>query len=102
MIKEMNYFEEYKAIFDLEVLSKKEQVTIDHPKTKIEKAQLHAIASLPNDEDQGLQNLPSNKKKYYYSASEVGRDIDTLQYLTDEKNISEIHQAFYFKLPHLF
>jgi NAD+ synthase (glutamine-hydrolysing) len=93
MIKEMNYFEEDEAIFDLEVISKKEQVTIDHPKTKIEKAQLHAIASLPNDEDQGLQNLPPNQKKYYYSASEVGRDMDTLQYLMDEKNISEIHQA---------
>ncbi len=31
--------------------------------------------------------------KYYYAANEVGRDTDTLEYITDEKNISEIYGA---------
>jgi NAD+ synthase (glutamine-hydrolysing) len=35
----------------------------------------------------------SRKGAYYYSASEVGRDRDTLDYLTDEKNIQEIYDA---------
>ncbi|HEY0750324.1 MAG TPA: NAD(+) synthase, partial [Chitinophagaceae bacterium] len=32
-------------------------------------------------------------QKYYYSANEVGKDTDTLHYLTDDKNIHEIHSA---------
>ncbi|RYY40182.1 MAG: NAD+ synthase [Chitinophagaceae bacterium] len=36
---------------------------------------------------------PAVAHKYYYSAIEVGRDTDTLNYLTDEKNIQEIHDA---------
>ncbi len=31
--------------------------------------------------------------KYYYSAKDVGADTDTLHYLTDEKNIHEMHGA---------
>jgi NAD+ synthase (glutamine-hydrolysing) len=62
MVKEMKYFEEDYALFDLEALSeKKEQPRVAH--------------------------------KYYYSANEVGRDTDTLQYLMDEKSIHEIHDA---------
>ncbi|HEX6334366.1 MAG TPA: NAD+ synthase [Flavisolibacter sp.] len=36
---------------------------------------------------------PQVAHKYYYSPGEVGRDTDTLKYLTDEKNIHEIHDA---------
>jgi NAD+ synthase (glutamine-hydrolysing) len=36
---------------------------------------------------------PQVAHKYYYSANEVGRDTDTLQYLMDEKSIHEIHDA---------
>ncbi len=94
LVKEMNYFEEDEALFDLEVLSKRKTVTANTPKTKIEEAQLQTVASLPNDEDLGLQNLNTKRnKKYYYAASEVGRDIDILEYLMDEKNISEIQNA---------
>ena len=35
----------------------------------------------------------SRKGAYYYSPSEVGRNSDILQYLTEEKNIREIHDA---------
>jgi NAD+ synthase (glutamine-hydrolysing) len=62
MVREMNYFQEDYALFDLDELS-----------TKTE--------------------MPPTAHKYYYSANEVGRDTDTLQYLVDEKNIQEIHNA---------
>ena len=32
-------------------------------------------------------------RKYYYSANEVGREREILEYLTDPKNIQEIHDA---------
>jgi len=33
------------------------------------------------------------ERRYYYSPAEVGRDSDTLKYLTETKNIQEIHDA---------
>lgn len=36
---------------------------------------------------------PVDDIKVFYSAAEVGRDRNTLEYLTDKKNISEIYQA---------
>ena len=36
---------------------------------------------------------PVDDMKVFYSAAEVGRDRNTLEYLTDKKNISEIYQA---------
>lgn len=33
------------------------------------------------------------ERRYYYSPAEVGRDSDTLKYLTEPKNIQEIHDA---------
>lgn len=62
LVKEMRYFEEDYALFDLEELSKK-------------------------------KHTPPVAHKYYYTAAEVGRDTDTLNYLMDDKNISEIHDA---------
>jgi NAD+ synthase (glutamine-hydrolysing) len=62
LVKEMAYFTEDYALFDLEELSQK-----------------HAT--------------PPVAHKYYYSASEVGRDTDTLKYLTEEKSIEEIYSA---------
>lgn len=43
--------------------------------------------SLPPGEPEGAV------RRYYYSPAEVGRDSDTIKYLTDEKNIREIHDA---------
>lgn len=63
-VKEMKYFEEDFAVFDLEELSR-----VDGTK------------AAPKEEP------------YYYSAAEVGKGEDILAYLTNEKNIEEIHQA---------
>lgn len=63
-VKEMKYFQEDFAVFDLDQLCKKQEpltVATDEP--------------------------------YYYSAAEVGKGEDILAYLTNEKNIEEIHQA---------
>ena len=62
LVKEMAYFQEDYALFDLEQLSQKHQT-------------------------------PPVAHKYYYSAAEVGRNTDTLKYLTEEKSIEEIHTA---------
>jgi NAD+ synthase (glutamine-hydrolysing) len=39
------------------------------------------------------KETPAVAHKYYYSAAEVGKDTDTLEYLVDAKNIREIHSA---------
>jgi len=62
LIREMAYFREDAALFDLAELSQRAAT-------------------------------PAVSHRYYYSATEVGRDTDTLQYLIEEKNIQEIHQA---------
>ncbi|MBL7752387.1 MAG: NAD+ synthase [Chitinophagaceae bacterium] len=63
-VKEMKYFEEDFAVFDLDELSR-----VEGKKTAIK------------------------EEPYYYSAAEVGKGEDILAYLTNEKNIEEIHQA---------
>jgi NAD+ synthase (glutamine-hydrolysing) len=63
-IKEMKYFEEDYALFELDELSKKDK-TISTPVSD----------------------------KYYYSAFEVGHGEDTIAYLVGEKNIGEIYHA---------
>jgi NAD+ synthase (glutamine-hydrolysing) len=63
-VREMKYFEEDYAIFDLDQLIVKDKAASQ-----------------------------SGEGKYYYSSAEVGHGSDTLEYLTLEKNIDEIHQA---------
>lgn len=62
-VKEMNYFEEDYQVFDLEKLVEKKE------------------------------GSNSEAPAYYYSAFEVGRNLDTLEYLVGEKNIDEIYHA---------
>ncbi|HVE62059.1 MAG TPA: NAD+ synthase, partial [Chitinophagaceae bacterium] len=99
LVKEMKYFEEDYALFDLKELSKSlslgEKTNVLHAshigeseksKRSIQSRSAVKAAPLPDEMEGAL-------KKYYYSAAEVGHGSDTLEYLTDEKNISEIHQA---------
>ncbi|MET0394528.1 MAG: NAD+ synthase [Chitinophagaceae bacterium] len=64
LVKEMKYFEEDYAVFDLE--------------------QLCQPSSLSGS---------VMEEKYYYSAVEVGIDDDRIAYLTGAKNMAEIYQA---------
>lgn len=91
MVREMKYFEEDEGLFDLEELSRKGSVA-KNKLSREEKKEIATVASLPNNEDQGFAQ-DSPQAKYFYSAKDVGLDTDTLQYLQDEKNIAEIHQA---------
>jgi len=62
-IKEMNYFKEDYQVFDLDELSVKNE------------------------------NEKPEKTEYYYSAFDVGRNMDTVEYIVGEKNIDEIYHA---------
>jgi NAD+ synthase (glutamine-hydrolysing) len=62
-VKEMKYFEEDYEVFDLESLCKKTPSAIAETAT------------------------------YFYSARDVGQDVNTLDYLADNKNIEEIYHA---------
>jgi NAD+ synthase (glutamine-hydrolysing) len=62
-VREMKYFEEDYAVFELEELSAKNK------------------------------SINNTGEKYYYSSAEVGYGADTIAYLTNEKNIEEIHHA---------
>lgn len=81
-VKEMKYFEEDYAVFDLKELM---QVT---GKKKLSMVSESAkISSLQKDAGEIEPEI------YYYSAIEVGRNEDILTYLTGEKNIDEIYHA---------
>ena len=68
-VEEMKYFEEDYQVFDLEKLSKK------------------SGSSQTPARDLGETGT------YYYSAMDVGQDVNTLEYLADKKNIEEIYHA---------
>ena len=68
-VKEMNYFEEDYQVFELDEL-------------------------LKHNQEFSARTLDGGKREsYYYSAFEVGNDIDTIEYLSGEKNIDEIYHA---------
>lgn len=66
-VKEMKYFEEDFEVFDLEKL----------------------YNTTGGDES----TVNKDKEPYYYSAAEVGKDEDILDYLSNYKNIDEIYHA---------
>jgi NAD+ synthase (glutamine-hydrolysing) len=96
LVKEMKYFQEDYAIFDLEILSEQKKKTsqITNSADLAEAVTINKDTGI-NKDDVFLSSEKENswEGKYYYSASEVGRDMDTLKYLTDAKNIQEIHDA---------
>ena len=68
-VKEMKYFEEDYQVFELDEL-------------------------LKHNEEFNSRTLDGGKREtYYYSAFEVGNDMDTIEYLSGEKNIDEIYHA---------
>jgi NAD+ synthase (glutamine-hydrolysing) len=69
-VREMKYFEEDYQVFELEkLLTWNESTAVSH----------------------AAKN--SDHASYYYSAFDVGREMDTIQYLIGEKNIDEIYHA---------
>jgi NAD+ synthase (glutamine-hydrolysing) len=81
-VKEMKYFEEDYAVFDLKELSK----VTDRKKLEMvsESTKMNSLQKEPGEIE---------PETYYYSAIEVGRNEDILAYLTGDKNIDEIYHA---------
>jgi NAD+ synthase (glutamine-hydrolysing) len=120
MVKEMKYFEEDYYLADLEAPSNSRanesgvlRTGGGEPNTQNQKMS-HSSSGRTVAESEESSNpstttigvasekipSPSGKsekgagtRKYYYSPAEVGRDADTLKYLTESKNIQEIHDA---------
>ncbi len=98
-IKEMKYFEEDYQMFELEELiassdfvNKEESGTTilnryTERKKEFSKSGTGEVVAAP------VQGTVEEAETYYYSAFEVGRDMDTIQYLVSEKNIDEIYHA---------
>jgi NAD+ synthase (glutamine-hydrolysing) len=93
-LKEMKYFEEDYDTFDLDELTKGGErntdayFAADQKKRRgkeFSKAGADVIVSTHND-----QPVP---EVYYYSAFDVGRGQDTIEYLIGDKNIDEIFHA---------
>jgi NAD+ synthase (glutamine-hydrolysing) len=93
-VKEMKYFEEDYQIFDLDELTERQQGQTDSQflprhqtsrKKESSKIESEVMVSSVND--------PLAPDVYYYSAFDVGRGQDTIQYLVGEKNIDEIFHA---------
>ncbi|MGV3656802.1 MAG: NAD+ synthase [Chitinophagaceae bacterium] len=85
LVKEFKYFEEDEGLFDLDELCAAKKINSNSDAALIEKKDV-LRPGMPVAEK-------GDRSQYYYAANEVGRDKDTLDYITDEKNISEIHGA---------
>ncbi|RYZ30615.1 MAG: NAD+ synthase [Chitinophagaceae bacterium] len=88
-VKEMNYFEEDYALFDLDELTGRPNQTQSTNTTK-EIAAGERKTDAPTLEE---PILDSTKSVYYYSAADVGKGSDIIAYLTDDKNMAEIYSA---------
>lgn len=106
MVKEMRYFEEDYYLAHLNLPEGK--TSRQHKPPLSEEASSHLKLSESREstnpstatasEISAVELPPLGEPKgasrrYYYSPSEVGRDSDTLKYLTEAKNIQEIHDA---------
>jgi NAD+ synthase (glutamine-hydrolysing) len=113
MIKEMRYFEEDYYLVDLasgphpNLPPTEEGMAISQNQTKqhsLNRSRISeseegnnpstiAISEVSASDLPPLGELKGAERRYYYSPAEVGRDSDTLKYLTEPKNIQEIHDA---------
>ena len=88
LVHEMKYFEEDYALIDLE--------TLYSGKSNVEKYKEHKHKLVSKHVDTHISEPLTEataEAVYYYSATEVGRGIDTLEYLMNDKNIDEIYHA---------
>ena len=85
-VKEMKYFEEDYGVFDLEKLSGKPAESKSGAREIIAEERKAEAAVLK-------EPILNNKLTYYYSAADVGKGSDIIAYLSEEKNINEIHSA---------
>src|ERR1051326_2194717 len=109
-VKEMRYFEEDYEVFDLERLTQVSTAqTVASTRAGQPVLTSPAVNDIPtvvnNDGRPSIVESPQRAKvsakedfdgngsSYYYSAFDVGRDMDTIEYLVGEKNTDEIYHA---------
>jgi NAD+ synthase (glutamine-hydrolysing) len=108
LVKEMKYFEEDYYLADLASLKSSGGEPLRSNTLPIEACfnPYHIAESKESDNpstttvntpiavnSQASEKKEGSERRYYYSPAEVGRDSDTLKYLTETKNIQEIHDA---------
>ena len=84
LVKEFKYFEEDEGLFDLAELSAAKNTIGNNETAVLDEKKLRPETPLMKE---------GESEQIYFTSREVGRDRDTLDYITDEKNISEIHGA---------
>jgi NAD+ synthase (glutamine-hydrolysing) len=106
----MKYFKEDYGLFDLASLNSSGEKTAQHHSALVVEesfkrsrvseslesnnpstASITKVGEWESSPTEGSGKGPA--RRYYYSPAEVGRDADTLKYLTEPKNIQEIHDA---------
>jgi NAD+ synthase (glutamine-hydrolysing) len=89
LVHEMKYFEEDYALVNLDALYS------NNGSGKQLKEHKHKLVSTHVDThiSEPLTDAKEQDGTYYYSATDVGREIDTLEYLMNDKNIDEIYHA---------
>lgn len=93
LVQELKYFEEDYALFDLDKLSVHSGKQ-HKPPPAIISSDTDAHISEPMTAAKASPIKKSTEGEiYYYSATEVGRDTDILEHLTNDKNIDEIYHA---------
>ena len=85
LVKEFKYFEEDEGLFDLNDLCAAKESMGEGDATVLKKEKVLRP-------DTPLMETSENTQ-VFFTSKEVGRERDTLDYITDEKNISEIHGA---------
>lgn len=107
LVKEMKYFEEDYYLTPALSSMAVEEARATQPSLvkeasshlKLSESRESTNPSTTTISEAGAADLPTlgepkgGGRRYYYSPSEVGRDSDTLKYLTEPKNIQEIHDA---------
>jgi NAD+ synthase (glutamine-hydrolysing) len=94
-VKEMKYFEEDHQVVDLKDLTQTPSTSLRAERSKGEGfADSAKEKSLPTSEGSKVPSFGGDSgEAVYFSAFDVGRDEDTIQYLVGEKNIEEIYHA---------
>jgi len=90
-VREMAYFKEDYALFDLNEITSANQSSASTTK----EADGEIVVEERTTDVPDLQEpmFDAQKSVYYYSAADVGKGSDIIAYLTDDKNIHEIYCA---------
>src|SRR5438045_7498850 len=92
-VKEMNYFEEDYQVFDLEKLLTPEDPGVEKFSDQHAMGAKKVLNKIEAPTARLVDQRTNTEGRYYYSAFDVGRDMDTIEYLVGEKNTDEIYHA---------